>query len=145
MTGIDMVEKALAKAEQRASMEGVEVRWVAGDVSDLTSLGLEPGYTLLYDFGCVHGLPDAARASALAALTKLAAPGATLLLLAFKCGRRLILPRGMDREQITGLLGDRWELMDVAAAADQSTPWPVRRAAPTLYRLTRKPDDHASS
>lgn len=86
VTGVDSAEEALAQARQRAADEGVQVQWIAGDVSDLAGLGLEPGFTLLYDFGCIHGLPDVARASALAGLTELAAPGATLLVVAFKRG-----------------------------------------------------------
>jgi hypothetical protein len=68
VTAVDGVEEALAKARQRAAQEDVQVQWIAGDVSDLAGLGLEPGYTLLYDFGCIHGLPDGARASVLAGL-----------------------------------------------------------------------------
>jgi hypothetical protein len=41
-------------AKQRAAQEDVEVQWVTGDVSNLRELGLEPEYTLLYDFGCIH-------------------------------------------------------------------------------------------
>src|SRR5947207_7270599 len=78
-------------------------RRVRGDVGQLGRLGLEPGYSLLYDFGCIHGLPNSARTGAAAGLTELAAPGATLLLLAFKAGRRMVLPRGMDKDDIVGL------------------------------------------
>jgi SAM-dependent methyltransferase len=138
VTGVDGVEEALAKARQRAAEEGVEVQWIAGDVSNLGTLGLEPGYTLLYDFGCIHGLDDSARASALTGLTELAAPDATLIILAFKRARRMILPQGMDREELIRLLGDTWELVSVESATDPSTPPPIRRAVPTLYRLRRK-------
>jgi SAM-dependent methyltransferase len=137
VTAVDGVEEALAKARQRAAQEGVQVQWIAGDVSDLAGLGLEPGYTLLYDFGCIHGLPDAARASALDALTRLAAPEATLVVVAFKRGRRMILPRGIDKEELTDLLGDAWELVGVESVVDASTPPPIRRAGPTLYHLRR--------
>ena len=110
VTAVEFVDKALARAKQRAAEEGVEVRWVRGDVGELGRLGLEPGYSLLYDFGCIQGLSDSARRGAAAGLTELAAPGARLLLLAFKAGRRIMLPRGMDREHLFALLGNGWDL-----------------------------------
>ena len=75
VTGLDFAEDALAKAKQRAADEEVQVEWIQGDVGRLDQLGLEPGYTLLYDFGCIQGLPDAARQRAANGLTRLAARG----------------------------------------------------------------------
>ena len=147
VTGVDAVDDALAKAKQRAAREGVEVEWIRGDVSNLTGLGLKPEYTLLYDIGCIHGLPDPARRSAVTGLTELAAPGATVLLLAFKRGRRMVLPRGMDKEEIIGLFGDAWELVEVVDVESlaKSMPPPIRRARPRGYRLSRKDDALRSS
>jgi hypothetical protein len=138
---VDGVDQALSKARERARDEGVEVHWINGDVSELGRLGLQPGYALLYDFGCIHGLPDSARGGVFAGLTELAAPGATLLLMAFKRGRRVILPRGMDQEEIARLSGDAWEFVQVVPAGRAELadmPAPLRRAGPTMYRLRRK-------
>jgi SAM-dependent methyltransferase len=110
VTAVDAVEKALDSAKQRAAAEGVEVQWIAADVAALGRLGLKPGYDLLYDFGCIHGLSDVARKGAADGLTELAAPGATLLITAFKAARGIALPRGMNREDVVALLGDGWEL-----------------------------------
>jgi hypothetical protein len=107
-------------------------------VGELGRLGLEPGYSLVYDFGCIQGLPDAARRGAAAGVTELAAPGARFLLLAFKAGRRLLLPRGMDREHLMALVGDAWELQQTRSAVIEDMPAPVRRAEPTVYRLARR-------
>ena len=138
VTAVEVVDKALAKARQRAADEGVEVQWVKGDVGELGRLGLEPGYSLLYDFGCIQGLSDDARRGAAAGLTGLAEPGARLLFLAFKAGRRIMLPRGMDREHLVALLGDGWELETAESVVTEDMPPPVRRAEPTLYRLARR-------
>jgi SAM-dependent methyltransferase len=138
VTAVEFVDKALARARQRAAEEGVEVQWVQGDVGELGRLGLEPGYSLLYDFGCIQGLPDSARRGAAAGLTELAAPGARLLFLAFKAGRRIVLPRGMDREHVVAMLGDGWDLEDARSVVTDEMPPPVRRAQPTLYRLIRR-------
>jgi SAM-dependent methyltransferase len=138
VTAVDFVEKALASAKQRAAQEGVEVQWVRGEVTELARLGLEPGYTLVYDFGCIHGLPDSARRGAAAGLTELAAPGAMLLMVAFKARRRMVLPRGMDKEDIVALLGDGWDLEHSQSVVTEDMPPPLRRANPTAYRLTRR-------
>ncbi len=137
VTGVEFVDKALGRARERAVAEGVEVQWVNGDVGELGQLGLEPGYSLLYDFGCIQGLSDPARRGAAGGLTELAAPGARLLLLAFKAGRRALLPRGMDTEDVLTLLGDGWELQRAESAVIENMPPPVRRAEPTLFRLAR--------
>jgi SAM-dependent methyltransferase len=137
VTAVDFVEKALTGAKQRAARENVEVQWIRGEVAELARLGLEPGYSLLYDFGCIHGLSDSARRGAVAGLTELAAPRATLLMLAFKSGRRMVLPRGMDKEDILALLGDGWRLEQSQSVVTQDMPAPLRRADPTIYRLTR--------
>jgi SAM-dependent methyltransferase len=140
VTAVEFVDKALARAKQRAAEAGVEVRWVRGDVGELGRLGLEPGYTLLYDFGCIQGLSDSARRGAAAGLTELAPPGARLLFLAFKAGRRIMLPRGMDRQPLVALLGNGWALQHAESVVTEDMPPPVRRAEPTLYRLARRSD-----
>jgi SAM-dependent methyltransferase len=138
VTAVEFVDKALARGRERAAEEGVDVHWVRGDVGKLGRLGLEPGYSLLYDFGCIQGLSDSARRGAAAGLTELAAPGARLLFLAFKAGRRIMLPRGMDREQLVALLGGGWDLQRAESIVTEDMPPPVRRAEPTLYRLARR-------
>jgi hypothetical protein len=138
VTAVDFVDAAIAKAKLRAADESVQVQWVTGDVGSLAGLGLEPGYTLVYDFGCVQGLADSARQGAAAGITHLAAPGATLLVAAFAPGRRVLLPRGMDEQDVIGLFGDSWQLEQTESASDATAPLPVRRARPSLYRLTRK-------
>ncbi len=117
VTGVDFAEDALAKAKQRAADEGVQAEWIQGDVSRLDQLGLEPGYTLLYDFGCIQGLPAAARQGAADGLTRLAAPGASLSMFAFKAGRHILLP---PRNGSTGCpRASRWRLGPRADAVRQ--------------------------
>jgi hypothetical protein len=138
VTAVDSVEKALASARRRAAEDGVEVEWVAGDVAALGRLGLQPGYDLLYDFGCIHGLSDASRKGAAAGLTELAAPGAMLLITAFRAGRGIALPRGINQEDVVALFGDAWELEGSRSVVTEDAPAVLRRANPTIYRLTRR-------
>ncbi len=63
VTGVDLAGAAIVRARRLAAEQGVQVQWVVGDVG---GLGLEPGYTLVYDFGCIQELPGPARAGAAA-------------------------------------------------------------------------------
>ena len=138
VTAVDFSEEALATAKRRATEEGAQVEWVQGDVGRLDRLELEPGYTLIYDFGCIQGLGDPSRQSAAAGVSRLAAPGASFLIFAFKAGRHILLPRGMDQADIVALLGPMWELEHTESMASDHMPAFVRRAKPTVYRLLRR-------
>lgn len=139
VTGIDFAPEGLEKARQRAADQQADVEWIQADVGRLGQLGLRPGYSLVYDFGCIQGLADEARRGAAAGIDQLAAPGATLLLFAFAAGRRLFLPRGMDQPEIVSLFGPGWGLEHSQPMPTDDLPFWLRRAKPTLYRLSRRP------
>ena len=138
VTGVDFADTGLKGARQRAQEEGVEVEWVKGDVAELGGLGLASGYDLLYDFGCMHLLPDAGRLGLARGLGDLAGGAATLLIGAFMAGRRILLPRGIDEDELVALLGDDWELREKRSEVTDDMPAPIRRAQPSLYRLLRQ-------
>ena len=138
VTGVDFADRGLKAARQRAQEEGVEVQWVKGDVAELGGLGLASGYDLLYDFGCMHLLPDGARQGLAMGLGDLAGGAATLLIAAFMAGRRILLPRGIDAAELVALLGDHWELRGKQSEVTDDMPSSIRRAQPTLYRLARR-------
>ncbi len=56
-----------------------------GDITKFATLAEPPGYSLIYDLGCIHGLPDEAAELAAGGITSLAGEDATLLLVA--CAR----------------------------------------------------------
>ncbi len=140
VTAVDLEERALEKARQRAAEEGAEVDWMIGDVTNLGALGMQPGYSLIYDMGCIQGLPDDAAERAAEGITSLAATNATLLVLAFARDRRMILPNGMDREHIEALFGPAWQLTethDMLPLSEGKVPPPIRKARPTTYQLVK--------
>jgi SAM-dependent methyltransferase len=138
VTGLDFAPEGLEKAKQRAAEQGANIEWVQGDVGKLGQLGLEPGYSLIYDFGCIQGLPDDARHGAAAGIGQLAAPQAALLVFAFSSARRLLLPRGMDQPEIVSLFGGAWDLEHSQPMPTDDLPRALRSAKPTLYRLNRR-------
>ncbi|TQN42289.1 methyltransferase family protein [Blastococcus colisei] len=135
VTGIDAVGAAVRQARARAVEQGADVRFLEGDVTALRRADVgEVGFFL--DVGCFHGLTDSQRAAMGDGVTAVAAPGATLLLLAFRPGRRQLLPRGAGRGDIeTAFPG--WTLADEVLADVTGMPGPLRRTAPRWYRLRR--------
>lgn len=138
VTGVDAVQRALARARRRAEEKGVEVRWMAGDVASLSTLGLDSGFDLVHDRGCFHDLPGAAREDYVRGVGELAAPGATLLLLAFARRERGIGPSGASEEEIQRRFGPDWELVSVQSDSSPAPPGPMRRVPRIWYRLRRR-------
>ncbi|SEL12749.1 Methyltransferase domain-containing protein [Blastococcus sp. DSM 46786] len=135
VTGIDAVGAAVHQARARAAEQEVDVRFLEGDVTALRRADVgEIGFFL--DVGCFHGLTDSQRAAMGDGVTAVAAPGATLLLLAFRPGRRPLLPRGAGRGDVeTAFPG--WILADEVLADVSGMPGPLRRTVPCWYRLRR--------
>jgi SAM-dependent methyltransferase len=136
VTGVDFVPKALRRARERAEKAGVEVQLVEGDVTDLGPTGVGSGFRLLVDFGCFHDeLTDEQRRREGREATAVAAPGATLLVMAWKPGRRGPLPRGAGPDEIQAAFPE-WKLIDDEAMdLPGRVPRYVRRAEPRFYRL----------
>jgi cyclopropane fatty-acyl-phospholipid synthase-like methyltransferase len=138
VAGVDAVERALAQARHRAEEKGVEVRWVAGDVANLSTLGLDNGFNLVHDRGCFHDLSAAAREGYARGVSELAAPGATLLLLAFAHRERGIGPSGASEEEIRRRFGSDWDLVSVQSDSGPAPQGPMRRVPRIWYRLRRR-------
>ncbi len=83
VTAVESVPRALEEAGRRASKAGVRIDFRRGDVTRLEELQLEPGYNLVFDFGCFHGLTGKQREAYARGVNALTAPGATLLMMAF--------------------------------------------------------------
>ncbi len=145
VTGIDAVEQPLRRAHARAIAEGVSVEWFKADVARLTDLDLKPGYTLVFDRGCYHGLRSEQRAAYVAGVTALAVSGATLLVMAFEPNRILAAPPGADEAEITATFAC-WELTGAEPDRGPAPAGPLRNLARTWYRLVRRcPDAHRRS
>jgi len=124
VTGVDIVEKALRRARERAEQERAEIRLIRADVTALTAAGVGSGFRLLLDTGTFHGLPDAQREAMGRQITAVASPDAALILDCFAPRRRGPLPRGADRAAIERAFRG-WEITDVEAA--DTDPNPISR------------------
>ncbi len=138
VTGVDLVPKALDRARKRIAEHGVAADLIRADVTELPAETLGTGYDFFLDVGCFHGLTPGQRTAMGAAVTALAAPDASLLLLAFKAGAApRPLPRGAGRPDIEAAFPG-WSVTDTEAAVTDGMPKPLRKAAPTWYRLRRQ-------
>ena len=81
VTGVDLVRDAVESARVKANAAGVRPRLLQGDVTELAALGITGQHDLIVDAGCFHGLPTRMRDAYVPEVTRLAAPGAMLLIL----------------------------------------------------------------
>lgn len=138
VTGVDDVPKALRRARDRAAEAGVTVRLVEGDVTELDPSEVGDEFDLLLDFGCFHDeLDDEQRAGEGRGATAVAAPGATLLMLAWTPRRRVVLPRGAGRDDIEAAF-PAWRVVDEQVIDMSTVPGWWRNAEPRFYRLRRE-------
>jgi len=135
VTGVDFVPKALRRATERAAEADVDLQLIEGDVTALADAGVGSGFQLLIDFGCFHDeLNDAQRSDEARGASAAAGPGATLLLMAWKPGRRGPLPRGASREDVASAFS-AWRIVDEEPMEVSQAPRYVRKADPRFYRL----------
>lgn len=137
VTGIDNVEKALRRAQERVDEAGVEIRLVHGDVTALRDAGVGSGFRLVLDTGTFHGLTHAQREAMGAEVSAVAAPDATVILDCFAPRRRGPLPRGASRADVEGAFPG-WHITDVEVA--DTEPDPIARLfrfEERFYRLRR--------
>jgi SAM-dependent methyltransferase len=139
VTGVDFIPKALRRARQHAQQAGVEIRLVPGDVTKLRATGVGSGFPFLLDFGVFHDeLTDAQRAAMGREVTAVAAPGATLLMVAWARRRRGPLPRGANRSDIEAAYPE-WTVIDEQPFDVRGAPFfkHMHKADPRFYRLRR--------
>ena len=136
VSAVDAVPRPLARARARGQAAGVSVDWILADVARLGRLGLDRGFTLAFDRGCFHGLDDPQRGACADAVTDLAAPGATLLMMAFAPNRVPVAPTGIEESEILARFAE-WRLISAEPDTRRSGSGSLRNVPLTWYRLVR--------
>lgn len=136
VTAVDAVPRPLSQARARADAAGVSVDWILADVARLHRLGLAPGFTLIFDRGCFHGLGESQRGAYAAVVDGLAAPGATLLMMAFAPNRLIAAPAGLEESELRGRFAG-WQLTSASPDTEGEISGPLRNVPRTWYRLVR--------
>jgi ubiquinone/menaquinone biosynthesis C-methylase UbiE len=139
VTGIDFVPKALGRARERAKEAGVDLTLIEADVTKLRESDAGSGFRLLIDFGLFHDeLNDEQRQAMGREVSAVAAPGATLLMVAWAPRRFRPIIRGASRGEIEAAYPD-WSVVD-ETSVDLSGALFYKlfpRADPRMYRLRR--------
>ena len=136
VTGVDIVGKALQRAQERIKKENANVKLVKDDVTELLKIG--EGYKLVLDTGTFHGLTSVQRKAMGKAVNKIAGQDATILLLVWDPKWRGPLPGGASREEIEMCFPD-WTITHVEpAAAEPEAIYKILKANEQWYRLCRK-------
>jgi len=141
VTAVDMVPKALTTARRKATAASVAPRFIEGDVTSLSGLGVDGHYDLVLDFGCFHTLPDDRRSAYVGGVTGAAAPGATFLLYGFKRPPRAApLHSGMTADEVRRRFCPAgWELVNAerTSAETPTVPGAADRFELWRYQLRR--------
>jgi SAM-dependent methyltransferase len=138
VTAVDIVDRVLDAARRKAHAAAVSVEWKQGDVARLGEVAGGDTFALLFDQGCFHGLPDAARGGYVAGVSSIAAQGAHFLFAAFAPARRGPLPRGIGRDEIEARFVG-WDVLRATKEADVDIRLPpfVPPADLTWYLLRK--------
>lgn len=134
VVGVDFVPEAIAAAQARSDVAGIH--FVVGDVADLVSVVSGP-FDFFLDGGCFHGLSAQERIGWGRGVSALAAPGATMLMVAFDPWPSTPLPpnvpAGTSLDDIREVLPG-WEVLsdDLMPDAYRPVPQPAH-----YYRLRR--------
>lgn len=131
--GIDNVQRALGKARSRPGAESVI--FVDGDVTQLADHVQGP-FSFFLDIGCFHGLSAEQRTALGSGIRKVAADGASLLMMAFGKSKGPILPGGVSQVEIETAFPS-WRIGHVEPASVEGIPKPIQATKPTFYRLVR--------
>ena len=136
VTAVENVPRALAQARERAEAAHVTVDFRLGDVTRLSELGLETDYTLVFDFGCFHGLKPAQREAYAQGVKSIAAPGAMLLMMAFTKALPPV-PSGVSESELMDRFGHDWKLLWSHSDRSSGTS-AMNRAGASWFCLSRR-------
>lgn len=120
VTGIDFITSAIEQAREKQRCAGTLVGYVhflAGNVTQLDALKLEPSYALLFDLGCLHSIEASARVRYARGVARLVAPGALFLLYSFMPNQ--LLSNSLTRSEGQTLFGPAFTLERAVESLDR--------------------------
>lgn len=135
VTGVDFAAPAIARARERlraaeaAAGRSLPVRLLHGDATRLRAEGVTGPFTLVFDLGCLHGIPREHRPAYAREVAALTAPGALYLFYAFD---RDDSP-GLTDAEVTALFGETFRIERVERGADSGA-----RSRPSAWRWLRR-------
>lgn len=128
--GVDYVPVAIESARRKDTSGAT---YVVGDVTDLAG-AVSGTFDLFLDIGCFQGFDRRQREAEGAGVTALAAPGATVLMLAFGPTWMRSVMGGVSQQEVESAFPG-WDLIAVESADTAGLGWPMNRSSPQWYRL----------
>jgi ubiquinone/menaquinone biosynthesis C-methylase UbiE len=125
VTGVDFVAKPLDKARVKANAAKVSVNFVQASVTQLTQAGIDTGFGLIVDNGCIHAMSDGDRDAYVREVSAVAAPDARLLIVAFLPGGRIGVP-GIDQAEMERRFTAHWTLLSTGQEQELDDHTPTR-------------------
>lgn len=127
VVGVDFVAPAITRARAKIASAGTlagSARFVRGDVTNLGALDVGPdrSFSLLFDLGCLHGLPSASHPRYASGIARLAAPGATYLLYAFAPRLMGGRPIGLTADEVRTLFAPHFAVTRIVEGTDRGLP-----------------------
>ncbi|GIH50253.1 Methyltransferase domain-containing protein [Microbispora rosea] len=121
VVAVDLVDRAIEQARERAATAGAAVRLLQGDATRLDELDAPGPYDLFFDLSCYCGIPPHRRDAYAAGLTRRAAPGARLLMFGYGPGTLGDTFAGVTADELRARFAG-WELADVTPGTN---PFPT--------------------
>ncbi|MFI9573409.1 class I SAM-dependent methyltransferase [Microbispora rosea] len=121
VVAVDLVDRAIEQARERADAAGAAVRLLQGDATRLDELDAPGPYDLFFDLSCYCGIPPHRRDAYAAGLTRRAAPGARLLMFGYGPGTLGDTFAGVTADELRARFAG-WELADVTPGTN---PFPT--------------------
>ncbi|MFJ6405899.1 class I SAM-dependent methyltransferase [Streptomyces hydrogenans] len=135
VTAVDLVDRAVRQASEKAAAAGADVTVLRGDATRLDEVDAPGPYDLFFDLSCYCGIPLHRRDAYAAGLTRRATPGARLLMFGYG-PEPLDNPTTKLSSWAAGVTADElrtrfagWELRDVT---------PGTNAVPTFWFTLRR-------
>ncbi|WP_322986656.1 class I SAM-dependent methyltransferase [Streptomyces sp. S584] len=112
VSAVDLVDRAVRQAREKAAAAGADVTVLCGDATRLDEVGAPGPYDLFFDLSCYCGIPPHRREAYAAGLTERAAPGARLLMFGYGPGAFDDSWSGVTGDELSARFSG-WQLSDV--------------------------------
>ncbi|MFG2536096.1 class I SAM-dependent methyltransferase [Streptomyces sp. NPDC048511] len=112
VSAVDLVDRAVRQAREKAAAAGADVTVLCGDATRLDEVGAPGPYDLFFDLSCYCGTPPHRRDAYAAGLTERAAPGARLLMFGYGPGAFDDSWSGVTGDELSARFSG-WQLTDV--------------------------------